>query len=86
MSPAQDIDELCEVAVTRLKRSGLAKSGDPVVIMAGSTSGGEQILTPFECSSSPDDLGLIDVRTCYWLVPFGEREPHRRAATTFNFR
>jgi pyruvate kinase len=43
VSPAQDIDELCEVAVTRLKRSGIAKSGDPVVIMAGSTSGGEQI-------------------------------------------
>jgi pyruvate kinase len=43
VSPAQDIDELCEVAVTRLKRSGIAKSGDPIVIMAGSTSGGAQI-------------------------------------------
>jgi pyruvate kinase len=43
VSPAQDIDELCEVAVTRLKQSGTAKSGDPVVIMAGSTSGGAQI-------------------------------------------
>jgi len=43
VSPAQDIDELCEVAVTRLKRSGIAKSGDPIVIMAGSASGGAQI-------------------------------------------
>ena len=43
VSPAQDIDELCEVAITRLKRSGTAKSGDPIVIMAGSASGGAQI-------------------------------------------
>ncbi len=43
VSPAQDIDELCDVAVTRLKHSGLAKTGDPVVIMAGSTEGGAQI-------------------------------------------
>ena len=43
VSPAQDIDELCEVAVTRLKQSGTAKSGDPVVIMAGSASGGAQV-------------------------------------------
>jgi pyruvate kinase len=43
VSPAQDIDELCEVAVTRLKQSGIAMSGDPVVIMAGSTSGGAQV-------------------------------------------
>jgi pyruvate kinase len=43
VSPAQDIDELCDVAVTRLKQSGIAKSGDPVVIMAGSTSGGAQV-------------------------------------------
>jgi len=31
------------VAITRLKHSGLAKTGDPVVIMAGSTEGGAQI-------------------------------------------
>jgi pyruvate kinase len=43
VSPAQDIDELCDVAITRLKHSGLAKPGDPVVIMAGSTEGGAQI-------------------------------------------
>ena len=43
VSPAHDIDELCEVAVTRLKHSGIAKSGDPIVIMAGSASGGAQI-------------------------------------------
>ena len=43
VSPAHDIDELCDVAITRLKHSGLAKAGDPVVIMAGSTEGGAQI-------------------------------------------
>ena len=43
VSPAQDIDELCDVAVTRLKQSGTAKAGDPVVIMAGSASGGAQV-------------------------------------------
>ena len=40
VSPAQDIDELCEVAVMAPQQSGTAKSGDPVVIMAGSASGG----------------------------------------------
>jgi len=43
VSPAQDIDELCEVAITRLKQSGIARTGDPVVIMAGSASGGAQV-------------------------------------------
>ncbi len=43
ISPAHDIDELCDLAITRLKQSGIAKAGDPVVIMAGSTSGGAQI-------------------------------------------
>ena len=43
VSPEQDIDELCDLAVTRLKRSGIAKAGDPIVIMAGSASGGAQI-------------------------------------------
>ena len=43
VSPANDIDDLCDVAVKELLRSGIAKSGDPVVIMAGSASGGAQI-------------------------------------------
>ena len=43
VSPAHDIDELCDFALTRLKESGIAKAGDPVVIMAGSASGGAQI-------------------------------------------
>ena len=40
ISLANDIDTLCDVAITELKKSGLAKSGDPIVLMAGSTSGG----------------------------------------------
>jgi pyruvate kinase len=43
VSPANDIDDLCEVAVTELVSRGLAQPGDPVVIMAGSASGGAQI-------------------------------------------
>ncbi len=43
ISSATDIDDLCEFATTQLKLSGMAKSGDPVVIMAGSTSGGTSI-------------------------------------------
>ncbi len=43
LSPEQDIDALCDVAITRLKASGIAKAGDPIVIMAGSASGGAQI-------------------------------------------
>lgn len=43
ISPANDIDSLCEVAITELQRVGLAKSGDPVVLMAGSASGGAAI-------------------------------------------
>jgi pyruvate kinase len=39
VSPVNDIDGLCEVAVTQLKKCGLAKSGDPIVVMAGSSSG-----------------------------------------------
>ena len=39
----RDIDELCEFAITQLKSSGIAKAGDPIVIMAGSASGGAQI-------------------------------------------
>jgi len=43
LSPATDIDDLCEFAVTQMKLSGIAKSGDPVVVMAGSASGGAAI-------------------------------------------
>jgi pyruvate kinase len=42
-SPATDIDDLCEFAVTQLKLSGLARPGDPIVVMAGSRSGGTAI-------------------------------------------
>lgn len=43
LSPANDIDTLCDVAITQLKRTGIAKVGDPVVLMAGSSSGGTAI-------------------------------------------
>ena len=43
LSPVTDIDELCEFAVAQLKLSGLAKSGDAIVVMAGSASGGAAI-------------------------------------------
>ena len=43
LSPATDIDDLCEFAVTQMKLAGIAKSGDPVVVMAGSASGGTSI-------------------------------------------
>jgi len=43
LSPATDIDDLCEFAITQLKLSGLARTGDPVVVMAGSKSGGAAI-------------------------------------------
>jgi pyruvate kinase len=43
ISPSQDIDELCEVAIAEVKKAGIAQSGDPIVIMAGSTSGGAQV-------------------------------------------
>ncbi|HEY5303040.1 MAG TPA: pyruvate kinase [Acidimicrobiales bacterium] len=43
ISPAQDIDELCEVAIDEVKKAGIAQSGDPIVIMAGSTSGGAAV-------------------------------------------
>jgi pyruvate kinase len=43
VSPANDIDSLCEVALTQLKKVGLAKSGDPIVLMAGSASGGKSV-------------------------------------------
>jgi pyruvate kinase len=43
VSPANDIDSLCEVAITQLKRVGLAKSGDALVLMAGSSSGGTAV-------------------------------------------
>ena len=43
VSPANDIDSLCEVALTQLKKVGLAKFDDPIVLMAGSSSGGKAI-------------------------------------------
>jgi pyruvate kinase len=43
LSPLTDIDDLCDFAVAQIKASGLAHSGDPIVIMAGSASGGAQI-------------------------------------------
>ena len=43
LSRATDIDELCVVAVTELKISGLAGPGDAIVVMAGSESGGASI-------------------------------------------
>ncbi len=43
VSPANEIDALCEVAITELTRCGLAKSGDPLVLMAGSASGGAAV-------------------------------------------
>ena len=43
LSPATDIDDLCEFAVTQLKLSGMAKPGDPIVVMAGSATGGTSI-------------------------------------------
>jgi pyruvate kinase len=43
LSPATDIGDLCDFAVTQIKLSGLAKSGDTVVVMAGSATGGTAI-------------------------------------------
>lgn len=43
LSPATDIDDLCDFAVSQLKLSGLARPGDPVVVMAGSATGGAAI-------------------------------------------
>lgn len=43
LSPATDIDDLCDFAIAQLKLSGLAQPGDPVVVMAGSASGGAAI-------------------------------------------
>ena len=43
ISPVSDIDGLCEVAIRELKRNGMARSGDPIVIMAGSASGGAAV-------------------------------------------
>jgi pyruvate kinase len=38
VTPINDIDGLCDYAVTQLKETGYAKSGDPIVVMAGSSS------------------------------------------------
>jgi pyruvate kinase len=43
LSPSTDIDVLCDFALAQIKQAGIAKSGDCVVIMAGSASGGAAI-------------------------------------------
>jgi pyruvate kinase len=43
VTPISDIDGLCDYAVTQLKETGFAKSGDPIVVMAGSSSGGAAV-------------------------------------------
>jgi pyruvate kinase len=43
VTPISDIDGLCDYAVTQLKETGYAKSGDPIVVMAGSSSGGTAV-------------------------------------------
>ena len=43
VSPLQDIDSLCNYAAEQVKAAGLAKSGDAIVVMAGSESGGASI-------------------------------------------
>ena len=43
LSPAQDMDELCEVAIAEVKKAGIAQPGDPIVIMAGSASSGAAV-------------------------------------------
>ena len=43
ISASNDIDELCEVAVAEVKKAGIAQAGDPIVVMAGSASGGAQV-------------------------------------------
>ena len=43
ISPESDMDKLCEVAIRELKRNGMARSGDPIVIMAGSAAGGAAV-------------------------------------------
>ena len=42
-SSASNIDELCGVAINELLTRGIAKSGDTVVVMAGSAPGGAQV-------------------------------------------
>jgi len=43
ISPSTDIDVLCDFAIAQIKSEGIAQSGDPVVIMAGSSSGGKSV-------------------------------------------
>lgn len=52
VSPANNIDDLAEVAISNLKKLGIAKVGDTVVLMAGSASGG---------AASTDTVRLIVV-------------------------
>jgi pyruvate kinase len=43
ISDAQNIDDLCAVANDEVKKSGIAKAGDTIVVMAGSAGGGAAI-------------------------------------------
>lgn len=43
VTPSTDIDVLCDFAVAEITKAGIAQSGDVVVIMAGSSSGGAAI-------------------------------------------
>jgi len=52
VSPANNIDDLADVAIKNLKDLGIAKVGDTVVLMAGSASGG---------AASTDTVRLIVV-------------------------
>lgn len=38
VTPISDIDGLCDYAIAQVKQNGFAKSGDPIVVMAGSSS------------------------------------------------
>ena len=43
ISPYSEIDDLCNFAVSEVVRAKIAKSGDVIVVMAGSASGGAQV-------------------------------------------
>jgi len=49
VSPANDIDSLCEVALTQLKKVGLAKFDDPIVLMADRPRVAKPSPTPCAC-------------------------------------
>jgi pyruvate kinase len=43
ISQATAIDDLCEFAMQQLKLAGIAKAGDRIVVMAGSSKGGASV-------------------------------------------